>query len=561
MRAVLILAISILILLAGYTFYGKWLCKVWGIDSNRKTPSEIYRDEIDYIPTDTRVLFGHHFASIAGAGPINGPIQAAIFGWAPVVLWIVLGGIFFGAVQDVSSLLASVRNYGKSLAYISEKSIGRYAKQLFYVFALFALLFLNASFIDMVASSYNGFNSNGIKVLENASSGTASIMFVFMSLIFGFAFHRNKNNGNFLLLIIGAVFIFICIAMGISFPVYLNKTTWMIIIIAYIFAASITPVWILLQPRDFLNSCLLYAIFIIAAAGIIFLNPQMHLPAFNGFNAAGDSLFPMLFITVSCGAISGFHSLVCSGTTSKQIKSEADIKILAFGGMVVECVIAVIAIIVAGCVFNQSTMYKSAPFIIFSQAMASLFAKAGLNTNTIYIITMLTISAFALTTLDTTTRLARYLIQEFSSDIKSETIKKRISNQYIATALTVAITGILAFGGFKNIWSLFGTVNQLLAAIALLTVSVWLGSKGKKIFILIIPMAFMLIAAITSLILLLYNNIVKLVGGMGTFIREGIQTFLIVLLIYFAIKLTANCFKALLDYRSKKKKIERKYNR
>ncbi|MEL7569736.1 MAG: carbon starvation CstA family protein [Eubacteriaceae bacterium] len=561
MRAVLILAISILILLAGYTFYGKWLCKVWGIDSKRKTPSEIYRDEIDYIPTDTRVLFGHHFASIAGAGPINGPIQAAIFGWAPVVLWIVLGGIFFGAVQDVSSLLASVRNYGKSLAYISEKSIGRYAKQLFYVFALFALLFLNASFIDMVASSYNGFNSNGIKVLENASSGTASIMFVFMSLIFGFAFHRNKNNGNFLLLIIGAVFIFICIAMGISFPVYLNKNTWMIIIIAYIFAASITPVWILLQPRDFLNSCLLYAIFIIAAAGIIFLNPQMHLPAFNGFNAAGDSLFPMLFITVSCGAISGFHSLVCSGTTSKQIKSEADIKILAFGGMVVECVIAVIAIIVAGCVFNQSTMYKSAPFIIFSQAMASLFAKAGLNTNTIYIITMLTISAFALTTLDTTTRLARYLIQEFSSDIKSETIKKRISNQYIATALTVAITGILAFGGFKNIWSLFGTVNQLLAAIALLTVSVWLGSKGKKIFILIIPMAFMLIAAITSLILLLYNNIVKLVGGMGTFIREGIQTFLIVLLIYFAIKLTANCFKALLDYRSKKKKIERKYNR
>ncbi len=561
MRAVLILAISILILLAGYTFYGKWLCKVWGIDSNRKTPSEIYRDEIDYIPTDTRVLFGHHFASIAGAGPINGPIQAAIFGWAPVVLWIVLGGIFFGAVQDVSSLLASVRNYGKSLAYISEKSIGRYAKQLFYVFALFALLFLNASFIDMVASSYNGFDLNGIKIVENASSGTASIMFVFMSLIFGFAYHRNKNNSNFLLLIIGAVFIFICIAIGISFPVYLNKTTWMIIIVAYIFAASITPVWILLQPRDFLNSCLLYAIFIIAAAGIIFLNPQMHLPAFNGFNAAGDSLFPMLFITVSCGAISGFHSLVCSGTTSKQIKSEADIKILAFGGMVVECVIAVIAIIIAGCVFNQSAMYKSAPFIIFSQAMASLFAKAGLNANTIYIITMLTISAFALTTLDTTTRLARYLIQEFSSDIKSEIIKKRISNQYIATALTVAITGILAFGGFKNIWSLFGTVNQLLAAIALLTVSVWLGSKGKKIIILIIPMGFMLIAAITSLILLLYNNIVKLVGGMGTFIREGIQTFLIVLLIYFAIKLTANCFKALLDYRSQKKKIERKYNR
>lgn len=561
MRAVLILAISILILLAGYVFYGKWLCRVWGIDPNRKTPAEIYCDDTDYIPTDAGVLFGHHFASIAGAGPINGPIQAAVFGWLPVVLWIVFGGIFFGSVQDVSSLLASVRNYGKSIAYISEKSIGKYAKQLFYVFALFALLFLNASFIDMVASSYNGFNINGIKVVENASSGSASIMFVLISLIFGFVFHRNKNNSNLKLILIGAVFIAICIALGISFPVYLNKTTWIIIIIAYIFAASITPVWILLQPRDFLNSCLLYAIFIFAVIGIIFINPKMQLSAFTGFNAAGDSLFPMLFITVSCGAISGFHSLVCSGTTSKQIKSEADIKVLAFGGMVVECVIAVVAIIVAGCVFNQSTVYKSAPFVIFSQAMASLFAKAGLNSSAIYILTMLAISAFALTTLDTTTRLARYLIQEFSSDIKSEKIKKKLSDQYIATALTVAVTGILAFGGFKNIWSLFGTVNQLLAAIALLTVSVWLGSKGRKIFILIIPMSFMLFAAIVSLILLLYNNIVKLVGGMGTFIKEGIQTFIIVLLIYFAMNLTVNCFKALMDYRIQKKKIERKYNR
>jgi len=560
MKSIKILIISVVVLFAGYIFYGRYLEKSLKIDPKRKTPADINRDDNDYIPTDTPVLFGHHFASIAGAGPINGPIQAAVFGWLPVVMWIVFGGIFFGAVQDFSSLFASIRNKGKSIAYVAEKSIGKYAKQLFYIFALFTLIFLNASFIDLVAASFCGFNVSGAKIVENASSGSASLYFIVMSLLFGIVFHKNKNN-IVALLATGAVFIFICIILGVYYPIYLNKTVWIIILMIYIFVASIMPVWILLQPRDFLNSCLLYAMFIFAIIGIAVENPQMSLEAFTGYSVAGESLFPVLFITISCGAISGFHSLVCSGTTSKQIKSEKNIKVLGFGGMIIECIIAIVAIIIAGSFFNQSTIYHYAPFIIFSSGVSSLFGNTNINPQTIYILTMLAISTFALTTLDTTTRLARYLIQEFSSDIENSKLMNKISNQYVATFLTVGLSGFLAFGGYKNIWALFGTVNQLLAAIAMLTVSVWLGRKGKKNIILIIPMSFMLIAAISSLIFLLYNNMVKLVGGMGIFMKEGIQAILIVILIFFAVQLTVSCIKLLIDFRYKRKKIERKYER
>jgi carbon starvation protein len=411
----------------------------------------------------------------------------------------------------------------------------------------------------MVASSYNGFNVEGAKVIENASSGSASMFFIVISVVYGFAFHRNKKN-PFGLVFIGLIFISICVAFGIWRPIYLNKNIWIMILMAYIFIASITPVWILLQPRDFLNSCLLYIILVFAIFGVMFANPEMKLVAFSGFDPSGEYLFPMLFIIVSCGAISGFHSLVCSGTTSKQIKTEAEIKLLGFGGMITECMVAIIAIVIAGCFFNQSTIYKYAPFAIFSQSTANIFVRFGFDPNAVYIITMLAISTFTLTTLDTTTRLIRYLIQEYSSEVQSEKIKSKFSNIYTATAVTVTVSGLLSFGGYKSIWALFGTVNQLLAALALLTVSVWLGSKGKKIFILIIPMGFMLVAATVSLILLLYNNLVKLVGGMGTFLKEGIQALLIIVLIFFAINLTVNCFKALKDYRDQRKKIERKYN-
>ncbi len=557
MSAIIILLISILLLLIGYIFYGGWLVKIWGIDPKRKTPAEAICDDKDYIPTNNSVLFGHHFASIAGAGPINGPIQAAIFGWLPVVLWIIIGGIFFGGAQDLSSLFTSIRNNGKSIIYITETKLGKYGKQLFFIFALFTLLFLNASFIDIVSSSFNGFTITGGQVIENGSAATASILFIIISLIFGKILHKNKFNLIFSS-VLGIILISLCIIVGLYYPLYLNKTAWIIILMIYVFFASITPVWILLQPRDFLNSCLLYAMCILAIIGVLFTNPKMSLPAFTGFNIAGQHLFPMLFIIVACGAISGFHSLVCSGTTSKQIKSESNIKHIGFGAMIIESIIAIIAIVVVGSFFNQNNIYQATTSIIFANSVANLSANIGLDTNAIYTIIMLAISALVLTTLDTATRLARYLIQEFYQDNRIKKFKKLFSNSYTATIITVLISGLLAFGGIKSTWLLFGTVNQLLAAIAMLTISVWLGSKGKNNIVLIFPMSFMLVAAISSLILLLYNNIVKLVAGMGTFLKEGIQVIIIIFLIFLSINLTVNCLKILLDFSKKRKRI-RKY--
>lgn len=556
-RAILI--ISIILLLIGYIFYGGWLVKIWGIDPKRKTPAEVVCDNKDYIPTNNSILFGHHFASIAGAGPINGPIQAAIFGWLPVVLWVIIGGIFFGGVQDFSALFTSIRNNGKSIIYVTERKIGKYGKQLFFIFALFTLLFLNASFIDIVSSSFNGFTSNGTKIVENGASATASILFIIISLIYGKILHRNKLNFVFSS-VIGITLVSLCILIGIYYPIYLNKTSWIIILMVYIFFASITPIWILLQPRDFLNSCLLYAMCILAIIGILFTNPKMTLPAFTGFNISGQHLFPMLFIIVACGAISGFHSLVCSGTTSKQIKSEKNIKQIGFGAMIIECIIAIIAIVVVGSFFNQNNVYQATSSIIFANGIAMLSANIGLDINAVYTIVMLVISALVLTTLDTATRLVRYLVQEFYQDNQTSKVKKTLSNPYIATVITVLISGFLAFGGIKNTWLLFGTVNQLLAAIAMLTISVWLGSKGKNNIILIIPMAFMLVAAISSLILLLYNNVVKLVAGMGTFLKEGIQVIIIIFLIFLSINLTLNCLKILSDFNKKRKRLKKYKN-
>lgn len=558
MNSVSVFLIAIVLLLIGYVLYGGWLAKTWGIDANKKTPAEKSRDDDDYVPTDRWVLFGHHFSSIAGASPISGPVQAAIFGWLPVVLWIVLGGIFFGAAQDFSSLFASVRNNGKSLVTITEKNVGKYGKQLFLLFALFTMLFLIASFVDIVASAFEGFAADGTKLAANGSSATASMLFIFVSLIFGIITHRSKYN-PVVSVILGIVFISACIAFGIYFPLYFSKTTWIIVLLAYMFFASITPIWILLQPRDYLNAFLLYGMCLFAVVGLFFHHPTMQLPAFRGFIVAGESLFPVLFITVTCGAISGFHGLVSSGTSAKQIKNEKDIKIVGFGGMILESIIAVIVIIVVSAYFDQNNIYKAVPPVIFANALVSVSAGFGIAPDVVYTVVMLSISALAFTTLDTSARLVRYLLQEYFQDVEDTQLKSKLTNPYIATAITVAISGVLALGGYKAIWPLFGTVNQLLAALALLTVAVWLGRMGKRHNVLIVPMVFMLAVALTALMILLYGNIVSLVGGLGTFLQKGLQIIAIIALIFLAINLILNSIRALWGFYRERKIIENKY--
>ena len=415
MSSLLLLFIGVLALILGYIFYGGWLSKQWGVDGERPTPAHTDYDGVDYCPAKAPVLLGHHFASISGAGPINGPIQAAIFGWIPVFLWVVLGGIFFGAVQDFSSLLASIRHKGKSIGYVIEQNVGPHAKRLFLIFSYLTLLLVVAAFASIVVGTFNGFAADGAKVAANGSTASISMLFIVVSIIFGFAVYR-KNTPLGVSTVLGVLGIIICIALGLKFPVYLGSTAWLIIILIYIFIASVTPVWILLQPRDYLNSFLLYGMMIAAFIGIIFTNPTIELPAFTGFTGiTGKSqLFPLLFITVACGAISGFHSLVGSGTTAKQLDKEKDAKPIGYGGMLIECALAIISLIAVGILFKDGAMPGGTPTQVFATGVATMISNIGIDNiyDVTYALIILSVSAFCLTSLDTATRLARYMLQE-----------------------------------------------------------------------------------------------------------------------------------------------------
>lgn len=541
MSAIVIMLISFVVLFIAYLTYGSWLSKQWGVDGSKPTPSHTMGDGIDYVPAKAPVLLGHHFASIAGAGPITGPIQAAIFGWLPVLLWIVIGGIFFGAVQDFSSLLASVRHGGKSIGHVIEVNIGKRGKKLFLVFAWLTLLLVVAAFADIVAKTFAGFNADGSLNAANGATAATSVLFLVVSIIFGFlVYRRNVNLG--MASIVGVIFIMISIALGILFPVYLSKNVWLGIVLAYIVVASVAPVWILLQPRDYLNSFLLYAMIIAAFFGILVSNPTINLPAYTGFVVGGKYMFPILFITVACGAISGFHSLVGSGTTSKQLDKESDARIIGYGGMLIESGLAVIALIAVGYLYKNGQMPEGTPTVVFANAVAEFVNHVGVPIEIARTVITLSISAFALTSLDTATRLARYMFQEFfvdeGVDADSLTgIAKIAGNKYIATLITVVLGGALAAGGYSNIWPLFGSANQLLAALALIAVAVWLGKIGKNNKMFYIPMAFMLVATLSALLITIQGNLAKLMDPTveSFFYREGLQIIFGVLLFSLAV--------------------------
>ncbi|WP_313528894.1 carbon starvation CstA family protein [Anaerotignum sp.] len=545
MNSLVLLIIAAAILFIGYVTYGSWLAKQWGVDPKRETPAHTEMDGKDYVPAKAPVLMGHHFASIAGAGPINGPIQAAIFGWVPVLLWILIGGIFFGAVQDFSSIFASIRHKGKSIGHVIEQNVGPKAKKLFLLFAYLTLLLVVAAFASIVVGTFNGFTPDGEIIPANGSTATISVLFIFVAIVFGALVYR-KNAPLSIATVVGVLAIVACIVIGLKFPVYLSGTTWLLIVLAYIFIASVTPVWILLQPRDYLNSFLLYGMMIAAIIGVAGSHPTINLPAFTGFQGInGNSpMFPMLFITVACGAISGFHSLVGSGTTSKQLNTEKDAKLIGYGGMLIECGLAVLALITVGILFSEGAMPSGTPTQIFATGIATMIAGIGFESSydTAYAIIILAVSAFCLTSLDTSTRLARYMFQEFfipeGTDPSTLTgFKKVCANPYFATLVTVVIGGIMAVGGYAKIWPLFGAANQLLAALALLAVAAWLGNIGKNNKMFLFPMIFMLVATLSALVITLIKNVKGFMAGSATLSTEGLQIVFIVLLIALAIDL------------------------
>ena len=541
MSSVAILLISIAVFVIAYVTYGSYLAKSWGVDVKRPTPAHEMEDGVDYVPANKEVLLGHHFSSIAGAGPINGPIQAAVFGWVPVLLWIIIGGIFFGAVQDFGSLFASIRHKGKSLGEIIEVNISHRTKICFTVFAWLVLILVVAAFADIVAGTFAGFDADGQQVPANGSVATASMLFIPLAVAFGL-FNR-KSSHLAINTIVGVALLIACIAIGMNCPIYFSKTAWLIVVFIYIFIASVAPVWILLQPRDYLNSFLLYFMILAAIIGIIFTNPNMELEAFTSWTSSIGPMFPFLFVTVACGAISGFHSLISSGTTSKQINSEGDAKMIGYGSMLIECVLAVIALIAVGSASMDSWSGMNPPQV-FAAGISTMLGKIGFPEGTAHTVLLLAISAFALTSLDTATRLGRFLFQEMFATNKDGS-PNVLSNMYVATAITIGAAALLTIAGYTKIWALFGACNQLVAVPAFLAVACWLKHAGKKHSILYIQMFFMLITSGSALVLKFISNVQLLMAGEGTAIVEGLQCVLIVPILVLAIILAVDGCKVL----------------
>lgn len=503
MNSLTLLLISALILFVGYVFYGGYLAKKWGVDDTRKTPAHTKYDGVDYVPAKSPVLLGHHFASIAGAGPIVGPIQAAIFGWIPVALWVLIGSIFFGGVQDFGSLFASIRHEGKSIGEIIESNMGKKGKKLFALFAWLTLVLVVAAFANIVADNF----------VSTPQAASASIFFIVLAILFGIAVYRFKMP-LIPASVVGVLMLFGCIYLGFLFPIALSKQTWIILLMIYIFIASVTPVWILLQPRDYLNSYLLYAMIIGALLGIVILRPEIQMDGFIGFNVGGQYLFPVLFVTVACGAISGFHSLVGSGTSSKQLYKESDAKKIGYGAMLIEGLLAIVALITVAYISNKqfgSLLGNGGPVNVFSEGIANFMASFGIPFGIGKTFTSLAISAFALTSLDTATRLGRFIFQEFFDtnglNNKEATKANPLSNMYVSTTITVVCSGLLAVMGYEKIWPIFGSANQLLAAIALMAIAIWLANSNKSFKEFIIPIIFMFIVTIVSLCFNIKANI------------------------------------------------------
>ncbi len=492
MNTLVLMGVCSIILICGYIFYGGWLARQWGVgEGNLETPAHTMEDGVDYVPAKAPVLMGHHFSSIAGAGPITGPIGAAMFGWLPVTLWVLIGGIFFGGVHDFGALFASIRHRGKSIGEIISLNMSKRAKQLFIIFSYLTLILVVAAFAAIVASTFGATYKDGVLDVAasatNASVAMVSIMFILLAIVFGFAVYR-RHTPMVISSVLGVLAIVACMAIGMNFhPFYFSTGTWMILVGIYI---------------------------------------------------------PILFTTVACGAISGFHSLVSSGTTSKQLDKESDAKPIAYGGMLLECVLAIITLCAIG--YARVTGHTKGATDIFAGGIAAMIgAIPGLEgmENIMYTLLVLTYSAFCLTSLDTATRLARFMFQEFwlnpgenPKDVKSG-FRKLMVNPYFATIITVVLGISLGMGGFAKIWGLFGAANQLLAAIGLLAVAAWLGNAGKNNKMFLFPMTFMLVVTISSLVIIVMNQFGIInagTAGWGPYAQVIIGSLLVVLALVLA---------------------------
>ena len=582
MNTLVIVLIAAVVLVAAYLLYGRWLAKKWGIDPKAQTPAVKNNDGKDYVPTNGWTVFSHQFSSIAGAGPVTGAIQAAAFGWLPVLLWVLLGGVFFGAVTDFGALYASVKNDGKSMGVLIEKCIGKTGRKLFLLFCWLFTLIVIAAFADMVAGTFNAYTvKDGVSVLADAANtngcaGTISIMFMVFAVIFGLI-QKKFNLSGWKEAVVGLLCVVASFAIGMHFPLILSKDAWSYITFVYIFFAAVLPMWLLKQPRDYMTTFMFIGMIAGAVIGLLVAHPTMNLPVFTGFtNEKLGTLFPILFVTVACGAVSGFHSLVSSGTSSKTIENEKDMTKVGYGAMVLESLLAVLALCVAGAAASQDgTPASGTPFQIFSRGVAGFFEMFGIPVHFATVFMTMCVSALALTSLDAVARIGRMSFQELFAvdDMKNaKPWRKVLCNPYFSTIITLLFGFVLTKIGYANIWPLFGSANQLLSALVLITLCVFMKVTGRSNKMLFPPMIIMLCVTFTALV----QRLIAMVKAISTaaavtipagettwgkvFLNNGLQLVIAVLLIVLGLTIVINSMKSYVKSKKNSEKKEEKVN-
>ena len=563
MNTLVIVLIAAVVLVCAYAGYGRWLAKTWGVDPNAKTPAVRLEDGKDYVPTDGWTVFSHQFSSIAGAGPVTGAIQAAAFGWLPVLLWVLIGGVFFGAVTDFGALYASVKNDGKSMGLLIEKYIGKTGRKLFLLFCWLFCGIVIAAFADMVAGTFNAFDADGAQVeaaFTNGSAGMVSIMFMVFAVIFGLI-QKKFNFSGWKEAVVGIAFIVLSFVVGMNCPIILGKAAWSYITFIYIFFAAVLPMWLLKQPRDYMTTFMFGAMIAGAIVGLLVAHPTMNLPVFTGFNNEKlGTMFPILFVTVACGAVSGFHGLVSSGTSSKTVENEKDMLKVGYGAMVLESLLAVLALCVAGAAAAaDGTPASGTPFQIFSRGVAGFFEMFGVPVSIATVFMTMCVSALALTSLDAVARIGRMSFQElFSTDDMehAEGWRKLFCNVYFSTIITLAFGFLLTQIGYANIWPLFGSANQLLSALVLATLCVFLKVTGRNNKMLFPPLVIMLCVTFTALVQRLIAMVKAISAAVSTtipagettwgavFIANGLQLILAVMLIVLGLNIVLHSVKS-----------------
>ena len=576
MNGIVVMVVCAAVLFAGYMLYGRWLANKWGVDVEAVTPARRMEDGNAFSPASAFTVFSHQFSSICGAGPVTGTIVAMAFGWLPVVLWVLVGGIFFGAVHDFGALYASMKNNGKSLAQLVDKYIGKTGRRLFLLFCWLFCIIVIAAFTSMVCGTFaQSAKASEAANYAAASTGTISILFTFVAIAFGWA--RNKFNltgaAEFVVAVVMVVAMF---AVGMVAPLRLGTNAWIAIVMVYLVFAGAMPIQTLKQPRDYLTTIMMLVMIVCAVFGIVVLgvNGQatMTAPMFTGFSTKSGMMFPVLFVSVACGALSGFHSLVSSGTSSKQVSNEADAVKVGYGAMILESFVGILAIVVAGIMWSTVNTLGAdgaevgTAFQVFARGVAKGMTAFGVDGTVATVFMQMNVSALCLTSLDAVARIARTSFSEFFAssndalaiDSKSGAMKV-LGNPWFATVVTLVPGLALTFGGYLNIWPLFGASNQLLGGMTMITLAVFCKCTDRKGWMLYVPVAFLLVCTFTSLVqsALGCYAAVSTYGFFGTIpatettaavsvaATKGLQLVFAVLLMVLGLIVAVNCLKEL----------------